>query len=315
MKGKIYVVIAIMTLMLSSCMTTRTTVGEGPMGKGGAKNVYSKTKQVYLFWGFMSLGNSQPKIPDHGNIQIKTSYNVADAFVAGLTGGLFAMRTIKVLVKKEDIIKYENIANKNIESGKKVIFTNSGKQQVGEVISIDNTKGKAKVKYLNNYGEEEYKDEKYKNLNPILEDDYKKSVSKQNSEIQNHKFSNNEKVTWIKQNESFFGTIILIDEKTHKASVEYLNVFHEKELSKIDYLELNKLSDDKFAEMLQLQKEKEDRYKFVVGEKVRYKTLTGEGEGEIIILNETSHKATIEFLNKKNEKKTVTVGYLNVFKK
>ncbi len=33
------------------------------------------------------------------------------------------------------------------------------------------------------------------------------------------------------------------------------------------------------------------------------------------MIDESSHNATIEFLNKKNEKKTVTVGYLNVFKK
>lgn len=315
MKKVFYVITAIIALTLSSCLVTRTTVGEGPTGKGGHKKVYSKTKQVYLFWGFMSLGNSQPSVPKHGNVQVKTSYNVVDAFVSGLTAGLFSMQTIKILVKKEDIIKYENIANKNIGSGKKVIFKSSNQQVTGEVLSIDNTKGKAKVKYINDYGEEEYKDKKYDDLNVISDEDFNKARANQDIEIQKHKFSNNEKVTWIKSNEISFGTIIMMDDKTHDATVEFLNVFHEKKSSRIDYLKLSKVTDKRFSELLKLHEEKEKKYKFTVGEKVRYKTLTGEREGEILSLNDTAHKATIQYLNKKNEKKTVSVGYLNVFKK
>lgn len=317
-KNKMYisfnVIVVAILLTFSSCMTTRTTIGEGPVGKGEAKKVCSKTKQVYLFWGLMSLGNSQPKVPSHGNVQIKTSYNVADALVSGLTGGLFAMQTIKVLIKKEDFFKDQNIANKNIGSGNKVIFTSSSQQNVGEVVSIDNTKGKAKVKFLNNYGEERYKDKKYENLNPVSEEHYQKFIAKQQTEIQKHKFSIDEKATWINKKESCFGTIIHLDDINHKASVESLNVLHEKELSKINYLELNKLSEDKFVQLLQLHKEKEDRYKFSVGENVIYKSLTGKGKGEIIVLDENSHKATIEYINKKNEKKTITVGYLDLIK-
>lgn len=87
-------------LLLSSCMVTRTTIGDGPVGKKGKTEVYSKSKQFYLFWGFVKLGKGQPVIPEDKNLQVKTSYNVFDALVTTLTGGIFSMQTVKILVKE-----------------------------------------------------------------------------------------------------------------------------------------------------------------------------------------------------------------------
>lgn len=88
------------TLFLSSCMVTRTTVGDGPVGKRGHATVYSNAKQLYLFWGLVPLGRTQPAMPPHRNIQIKTSTNIVDLLITGVTGGLFSTQTVKVLVKK-----------------------------------------------------------------------------------------------------------------------------------------------------------------------------------------------------------------------
>lgn len=87
-------------LLFSSCMVTRTTIGDGPVGKQGKTEVYSKSKQFYLFWGFVKLGKGQPAIPEDKNIQVKTSFNVFDALVTTLTGGIFSMQTVKILIKE-----------------------------------------------------------------------------------------------------------------------------------------------------------------------------------------------------------------------
>ena len=83
-------------------MVTRTTIGDGPVGSNGSTEVFSKSKQMYLFWGFVKLGSSQPVIPEDKNVQIKTSFNVVDAIVTSITGGIFSMQTVKVIVKKEE---------------------------------------------------------------------------------------------------------------------------------------------------------------------------------------------------------------------
>ena len=102
MKKLIFLLILGASLCLNSCMTHRHTVGDGPVGKIGRIDTYSTTKQMYLFWGLMPLGHSQGAIPTHGNYQIKTSHNIVDAFLTGITGGIFSVRTVKVYVKKGD---------------------------------------------------------------------------------------------------------------------------------------------------------------------------------------------------------------------
>lgn len=98
MKKLTFVLLAF-TLLLNSCMVNRHTVGDGPVGKKGSTLQYSKAKQPYLFWGLIALGNSNPAAPQSGNYQIKTSYNFWDGFVSMLTGGIFSMRTVRILVK------------------------------------------------------------------------------------------------------------------------------------------------------------------------------------------------------------------------
>lgn len=97
---KISHVLLAVLLLFSSCMVTRTTIGDGPVGKQGKTEVYSKSKQFYLFWGFVKLGKGQPAIPEDKNLQVKTSYNAFDALLTTLTGGIFSMQTVKIIVKE-----------------------------------------------------------------------------------------------------------------------------------------------------------------------------------------------------------------------
>jgi len=101
MKNALKVVLPVLLLIfLTSCMVNRHTVGDGPVGKSGRTEIYSSTKQMYLFWGIMPLGFATPDVPKDGNYQIKTSFNIVDDILTGITGGVFSMRTVRVIVKK-----------------------------------------------------------------------------------------------------------------------------------------------------------------------------------------------------------------------
>ena len=69
-------------LSLNSCYVNRTTVGNGPIGKGESVR-YSHKKQLYLFWGLVAINQSQPQLPVECGYQIKSSFNAIDARVSG----------------------------------------------------------------------------------------------------------------------------------------------------------------------------------------------------------------------------------------
>ncbi len=110
-------VLFVILLSLNSCFVNRTTVGNGPIGKSHETVKYSHQKQMYLFWGLVSIGQAQPKLPMECGYQLKTSFNAIDAIVSTITGGIFSMRTQKVLVFKDSpcdpkIIKQERKLDK-----------------------------------------------------------------------------------------------------------------------------------------------------------------------------------------------------------
>lgn len=102
MKGTLINLIAICILLsvcLDSCYITRTTIGNGPVGKEDPIVVYSKARQCYLFLGLAALNKVDPPKPADANYQIVSYLNVFDVIVTGITFGVFSTRTIKVLTK------------------------------------------------------------------------------------------------------------------------------------------------------------------------------------------------------------------------
>lgn len=87
--------------LFESCLVHRHTVGDGPVGDAPRTEVYARAKQLYLFWGLVPLGHTQCATPKDGDYQIKTSHNIADAIITGITGGIVSIRTVKVNVYKE----------------------------------------------------------------------------------------------------------------------------------------------------------------------------------------------------------------------
>jgi len=109
--------IILFSLSLNSCYVNRTTVADGPVGKSGVR--YSHTKQMYLFWGLLPIGQAQPRAPQGCGYQVKTAFNFVDILINGITGGIFGTRNIKILVNKGGpcdpaILKIERKENKEI---------------------------------------------------------------------------------------------------------------------------------------------------------------------------------------------------------
>jgi hypothetical protein len=80
-------------------MTTKTNVGAYRETQG-EEYTYAKGKQMWLFWGLIPLGRTSVSTPADGNCQVITRYNVGDAIISSLTGGIFTTHTIKIKAKR-----------------------------------------------------------------------------------------------------------------------------------------------------------------------------------------------------------------------
>lgn len=86
-------------LCFSSCLTTKTNVGNYREATGSSYK-YSKSKQLWLFWGLMPIGRTHTSTPTTGSCQVITRFNITDLILSGLTGGIVISETIKVEAKK-----------------------------------------------------------------------------------------------------------------------------------------------------------------------------------------------------------------------
>ncbi len=87
---------------LQSCFVTRCTIGDGPVGRKGQTDVYSKARRFYLLGGLLPLGLGQPAVPQNGNCQVKTYFGGVDVFVSFITFGIITSRSTKILVYETD---------------------------------------------------------------------------------------------------------------------------------------------------------------------------------------------------------------------
>ncbi len=147
MKTLFATVLAVL-LITSSCMTHRHTVGEGPIGVKGKTDVHSRAKQSYLFWGLIPLGRPSPHTPTDNNYQIKTGYNVGDFIISSLTGGIFSIRTVRILVHKEGASN--NSPQVAFSVGDTVVFKDKDNDNMLEGSIIGLTGNKAIVRYKKN---------------------------------------------------------------------------------------------------------------------------------------------------------------------
>ncbi|MBS1647831.1 MAG: hypothetical protein JST67_10870 [Bacteroidetes bacterium] len=86
--------------MLTSCMTTRTSVGAYSQTQG-EETLYAKGRKVWLFWGLIPLNEPNVNTPSDGNCQVVTKYKFVDFLINGFTGGLVTSYSINVKTKKK----------------------------------------------------------------------------------------------------------------------------------------------------------------------------------------------------------------------
>lgn len=118
---KIIIMILAISLLTSSCMTTRTNVNRYKETSGQSYK-YSKGKQCYLFWGLVPLGRTTVSTPVGDPCQVRTQYRFFDALLTSITGGVFSMQTIKVMAKHSatnqdyfkigDVVTYKQLTGK-----------------------------------------------------------------------------------------------------------------------------------------------------------------------------------------------------------
>ncbi|MGY6560734.1 MAG: hypothetical protein ACXITV_01370 [Luteibaculaceae bacterium] len=90
-----------MSTMFTSCLTTKTSVGEYREMQG-SEYTYAKGKQFWLFWGLIPVGRTSVNTPKDGNCEVITRFNFTDVLISGLTGGIVSSYTIKVKAKKKE---------------------------------------------------------------------------------------------------------------------------------------------------------------------------------------------------------------------
>lgn len=99
MKRKFQILSLVLLVSLSSCLTTKTSVGDFREIKGD-EYTYAKGKQLWLFWGILPLGRTDVNTPGDGNCEVITRFNFSDCLITGLTAGFISSYTIKVKAKR-----------------------------------------------------------------------------------------------------------------------------------------------------------------------------------------------------------------------
>jgi hypothetical protein len=104
------------------------------------------------------------------------------------------------------------------------------------------------VKYLIVFDEEEINELAYTDMTPLSEEDYLNKIVEFKKEIEKYKFKIGEKVKWIdtdllgRNAQQKTGEVIKLDDKSHKASVKYVEE-NEDKITNISYLDLIKVEE------------------------------------------------------------------------
>lgn len=305
------IIFSFLILLSTSCMTHRHTIGDGPVGAKGKTEIHSRAKQGYIFWGLVPLGRPQPAAPSHGNYQIKTGANVGDAILGTITLGIITFRTVRIIVYKED-----KVFDEGYEKGGKISFQKGSDSFVGEIMEIDNEKGKVSFQYTNIYGETKTSEKKIADVSTLTDEQYSKRLEAWNEEIAKYKYNPGEFATWNQMKETKFGKITSLNDQAHKASIEYLDIYGETKTKEVPYLEVTIIDTDAHQTKLDAWNIDVSKYKFSVGEMVSW---NGKGdvmvEGEVLSLDDKTHQAEVKFTNEKGEEKTIKKPYLKLIKK
>lgn len=215
-----------------------------------------------------------------------------------------------------DLIKFRGleISGGGLRIGNNIIYRDRDQPIYGKIIQLDNRKQKASFQYSDEYGDKKTNTVPYIKLSIVPAEDYENLIEQQNIEIQTHKFSVAEKVSWSIDNKINYGEVELLNIKSHYALVKNLNLYGEEKTMEVNFLKLAKVDEKKYLEFINNQNIEIQKYKFLVGEKVSYVDDKIVKYGEIENLNNDKHIASIKNLNIFGEEKVSEIRYLELTK-
>ncbi len=98
-KQLLYSLVLVLLISVGGCMTTKTNIGLYKETEGNVSK-YSKGRQLWVFWGTVSVGKTRLETPSTGSCQIVTRQNLKDIAISIVTAGFVKSQTIKVNIKK-----------------------------------------------------------------------------------------------------------------------------------------------------------------------------------------------------------------------
>lgn len=126
-------------------------------------------------------------------------------------------------------------------------------------------------------------------------------------------FSLDAKVSFIRMNIVYYGTVAALESSKGKASIKCLDLYGVEKIEKIAYTSLTPISDEVYLEKIEESKIEAEKYKFTIGQKVTWITK-GQNpiqlKGEVAKLNNSTHKATLKYL----DESITIVSFLDISK-
>ena len=201
----------------------------------------------------------------------------------------------------------------------KATWVEDEKSCYGEVLSLNENYHEAKVNYIDIYGETKTKNINYLKLEKAIETKYNDYILQHAIDVEKHKFIIGETVSFTDDKVVKVGEVTALNNNNHIATVKLLNIFGEEKTNDIPYLELEKISKEKFKEEVDKYKIEIAKYKFKIGEQVNWSKggVFKKSEiiqCEIISLDDISHKALVKYIDKENIEKQEKAGYLDLSK-
>jgi hypothetical protein len=149
----------------------------------------------------------------------------------------------------------------------------------------------------------------------LEESKYNDLASEWKTETDKYKYTEGEAVGWSEKKDSKFGIVKALDNNSHKATVEYFDIYGDDKVKTIGYLDLSKMEQEKYDGLLDKWNEEVAQYEYEVGESLTWTKGKESMEGVVTGLDDERHLAEMKYTNEKGEKVVAKVNYLKLTRK
>ncbi|MGD9493122.1 MAG: hypothetical protein AB7V36_07180 [Bacteroidales bacterium] len=144
---------------------------------------------------------------------------------------------------KADLIRFDDLpaGREGYSVDDYVSFTKMNEIFYGQIVQLKTQSRQVVIKHRNVYGEEELSTVYTKYVTNLSKEQYDEKLAEFQKKIDSYKFNIGDKVRWIYGNEVREGEILTLDEKYHRATVQYTSSDGTKKIQKIAYIKLTKM--------------------------------------------------------------------------